>query len=223
MPFTDEQKIELNKKLHSSNVSTRKQAGVKLAYIEGHHAIREANRIFGFDGWNMYINSLEKTVEEETTIGVKKLPGVKVGYRAEVTIKAGDISREDVGFGSGTAKSSTDAHELAMKEAVTDGMKRALRTFGDQFGNALYDKEQKNVTDEEEEVVEKPKKKKTTKKKEKDSPGMTVDELKTLIEDCEDETSLKNFKSEYKSYIKSLSKEDSEDVIEYFTKAKNNL
>jgi hypothetical protein len=32
----------------------------------------------------------------------------------------------------------TNAHEQAEKGAVTDAVKRALRTFGDQFGNGLY-------------------------------------------------------------------------------------
>jgi hypothetical protein len=31
-----------------------------------------------------------------------------------------------------------DAHEVARKGAVTDAMKRCLRTFGLQFGNGLY-------------------------------------------------------------------------------------
>jgi len=30
---------------------------------------------------------------------------------------------------------------MAIAGAITDGLKRALRQFGDQFGNALYDKE----------------------------------------------------------------------------------
>ena len=55
------------------------------------------------------------------------------------------VVREDVGFGTGIAKEYAGAHESAGKEAVTDGLKRAFRTFGNQFGNALYDKSQKNV------------------------------------------------------------------------------
>ena len=39
-----------------------------------------------------------------------------------------------------------DAHESAIKEAETDAMKRALRSFGNTFGLALYDK---NVADRE--------------------------------------------------------------------------
>jgi DNA repair and recombination protein RAD52 len=33
-----------------------------------------------------------------------------------------------------------DAHEGGAKEAVTDSLKRSMRSFGNQFGNSLYDK-----------------------------------------------------------------------------------
>ena len=32
---------------------------------------------------------------------------------------------------------TADGHETALKGAVTDGLKRALRSFGDRFGNGL--------------------------------------------------------------------------------------
>ncbi len=38
-----------------------------------------------------------------------------------------------------------EARESALKEAETDAMKRALTTFGNPFGLALYDKEQLGV------------------------------------------------------------------------------
>jgi DNA repair and recombination protein RAD52 len=48
-------------------------------------------------------------------------------------------------YGIGIARDYASAHESGGKEATTDALKRALRTFGSQFGNALYDKSQKNV------------------------------------------------------------------------------
>jgi len=67
-------------------------------------------------------------------------------YKALVTVVIYDVShtkqvsREDVGFGTGIAKSLADAHEGGAKEAVTDAIKRTMRSFGNQFGNSLYDK-----------------------------------------------------------------------------------
>ena len=53
------------------------------------------------------------------------------------------IEFSDVGYGDGFDYSGSELtiHELAMKEAVSDGVKRALKNFGDQFGLSLYDKE----------------------------------------------------------------------------------
>ena len=45
--------------------------------------------------------------------------------------------RTDIGFNA-VAEDNADGHETAIKGAVTDGMKRALRSFGVQFGNGFY-------------------------------------------------------------------------------------
>ena len=42
---------ELKKPLDPRHVASRSQGGGQVSYIEGWHAIAEANRIFGFDGW----------------------------------------------------------------------------------------------------------------------------------------------------------------------------
>ncbi|MCK5602092.1 RAD52 family DNA repair protein [Candidatus Pacearchaeota archaeon] len=133
----------LGEKLKKEHVSQRKQGGRNLDYIESHHAIREANRAFGFDGWNYEIEEL-KMVSEEKNNNDNHV----IGYFAIVTVAVNGIIREDVGFGSGISKNLADAHEGATKEAVSDAMKRALRTFGDIFGLALYDKKQEHVEKE---------------------------------------------------------------------------
>jgi hypothetical protein len=55
------------------------------------------------------------------------------------------IVREGTGHGHGFADNPGEAHESAEKEAETDAMKRALMTFGNPFGLALYDKTQAEV------------------------------------------------------------------------------
>ena len=52
MPFTESQAGALAGKLSAKHVKTREEDGMTLSYIEGWHAIAEANRIFGFDGWD---------------------------------------------------------------------------------------------------------------------------------------------------------------------------
>ena len=49
---------------------------------------------------------------------------------------------EDVGYGLSEGMTSKGlSFEKARKEAVTDGLKRALKSFGNVLGNCLYDKE----------------------------------------------------------------------------------
>jgi recombination DNA repair RAD52 pathway protein len=57
------------------------------------------------------------------------------------------VIREGIGTGHGIDRDLGQAHESAVKEAETDAMKRALSTFGSQFGLALYDKQQRDVVD----------------------------------------------------------------------------
>jgi hypothetical protein len=47
--------------------------------------------------------------------------------------------------GQGSGATLGEAHESALKEAETDATKRALTTFGNLFGLALYDREQAGV------------------------------------------------------------------------------
>jgi recombination DNA repair RAD52 pathway protein len=42
----------LEAKLDSKYVKTRQVQGTTLTYVEGWHVIAEANRIFGYDGWD---------------------------------------------------------------------------------------------------------------------------------------------------------------------------
>lgn len=130
---------ELGKGLSQSAVKTRDQNGFKLSYIEGHHAIREANRIFGYDGW------IRETLDVNEVQNEQVDGKWRVSYTARSQVTVGPVVRQGVGFGQGIDKDLGRAHESAIKEAETDAMKRALMTFGDPFGLALYDKEQAHV------------------------------------------------------------------------------
>ena len=139
--LTDAQKKMLNDKLDASHVKPPSANGPKGDYLEGWHVISEANRIFGFDGWSYDIYTLTQCHD-----AFKNEKGNwVVSYIARVKVNALEVVREDVGYGSGYARNPGDAHESAVKEAVTDALKRALRTFGNPFGLALYDKSRANV------------------------------------------------------------------------------
>lgn len=143
--FTEQQIKELEKPLNPKWVIKPKDKfGAKGDYIQGWHAINEANRIFGFGEWSHDIVNLEKT---DSTLG-KDSKGEaqwQVCYTCITKVTVSNQSHVDVGYGSGYAKKIGDAIEGAIKEASTDSLKRTLRHWGNQFGLALYDKERANV------------------------------------------------------------------------------
>ena len=120
-------------------VSQRKgRAGRTFSYIEGHVAISEANRVFGYGGWGYELLAdvtLREIENVDTQTGeVKRIRAYSAPVRVTVP---GAPPRTDVGFHAVTEETA-DGHETALKGAVTDGLKRALRSFGDRFGNGLY-------------------------------------------------------------------------------------
>lgn len=123
------------------------------SYVEGHYVVQKLNEAFGPLGWDLDVVRLECTTggayEDPNP---KKKGQFRVGYMAVVRITAfsGDIYRTtkvDVGHGDGIGKDLAAIHESAVKEAVTDGLKRAARHLGMAMGLALYDKNQTNVVD----------------------------------------------------------------------------
>ena len=139
--FIDKQNQVLAYELDSSRIKSRSKGYINLSYLEGFDVIETANKIFGYGNWSYNISKLEQ-VSQELNHNQNHI----ICYKAVVHIMVYDIqhsknvSREDVGFGTGIAKTLADAHEGGAKEAVTDAIKRTLRSFGNQFGNSLYDK-----------------------------------------------------------------------------------
>lgn len=146
--MTPEAIKELQKPLAKDAVKPAKQYGPKGDYIEGWHAIAEANRIFGHDAWSYHVVDCHVVAEKPREIGRDKKMGFGVTYIATVRVVVGDVIREDVGSGHGYDIDVGLAHESAIKEAVTDALKRGLRTFGWPLGLALYDKSRENVASE---------------------------------------------------------------------------
>ena len=129
--FNKNQLASLNQELDSSRIKTREKGNINLSYIEGFDVIDTANLIFGYGNWSYLISSLTQVSQEQNhnqNFVEKKKKNVKLIVKDENHTKS--IFRQDVGFGSGVAKALNDAYENAGKEAVTDGLKRAMRSFG---------------------------------------------------------------------------------------------
>lgn len=146
MSFTPEQNAELNKPLDKRNVKPP-APGKYGDYVEGWHVIAEANRIFGFDGWTRETVEMREVRPPELVKASNGKETWRVGFVAKVRVTVHGVIREGTGFGSGANPDLGDSYESAVKEAETDAMKRALMTFGNPFGLALYDKTKANVTD----------------------------------------------------------------------------
>jgi hypothetical protein len=172
-PFTEKQIAILNAPLDPRFVSERVGGGnAKLKYIEGHDAIDQADRIFGFGNWSYrplscnQVVLLDPLTSEAVGVVYKAqvelivtgcAPIVDVGSQPVATwnvedyvmkqrqnaVKYGKATTLDEGpFTSAEKYKARDAivsaHEMAEKGSVTDALKRALRVFGEQFGNGLY-------------------------------------------------------------------------------------
>ena len=143
MAFTDTQTKALKAKLSAKHVKTRQSEGQTLHYIEGWHAIAEANRVFGFDAWDR--QTIATNCVWQGTL--RNFRACSYTATVRIRVRAGDLEivREGSGSGHGTGLTPGEAHERALKQAETDAMKRALVTFGNPFGLALYDKERHGV------------------------------------------------------------------------------
>ena len=120
-------------------VSQRKGRGGRVFdYLEGHAVIAQANDIFGYGGWGYELAgdvTLRRIETVDTQTGEVK---VAHAYSAPVRVTvAGALPRTDIGVHP-VAEDTIDGHDTAIKGAVTDGMKRAFRSFGVQFGNGFY-------------------------------------------------------------------------------------
>ena len=133
MSLTPEQIKLLEAPLNPKHIAKRSKGGTQLSYIEGYHAIDEANRIFGFDGWSHAVNTIQLLDNSHYEKNGKE--HYVITYLARVCVTINGKTSEDVGTGTADQTNAGDAHEMAVKTAVTDGLKRALRVFGAQFGN----------------------------------------------------------------------------------------
>lgn len=133
------------------------KGGPKLSYLSGAYVKNRLNQVLGQGNWSYNINELTKV--HEGTISQYNGEAFTTSYIAQVElrVRADEKGRgfdnltyfTEVGYGDGTdRKSPGKAHELAVKEAVTDALKRAATNLGLSMGLALYFKEGQYVGEE---------------------------------------------------------------------------
>ncbi|XP_059969998.1 DNA repair protein RAD52 homolog isoform X8 [Mesoplodon densirostris] len=148
----------LRQRLGPEYISSRMAGGgQKVCYIEGHRVINLANEMFGYNGWAHSIT--QQNVDFVDLNNGKFYVGVCAFVRVQLKVRVMEGTcclqargrweseqdgsyHEDVGYGvSEGLKSKALSLEKARKEAVTDGLKRALRSFGNALGNCILDKD----------------------------------------------------------------------------------
>lgn len=119
-----------------------------MSNVEGYEIRAHLNRIFGFGNWDdVAVRSTVLLYEQETETRAGK-PAFKVGYRAERALVIRDHDGIEVCRYEGSAVGESimpdfkrgDAHDMAIKTAETQALKRAAVNLGDQFGLSLYAK-----------------------------------------------------------------------------------
>lgn len=143
---TDLQK-QLDENIPENVIATRLQSGKELSYLETWYVIDRLNQVLGQGNWAYssevnHVHTGKVTFQSGETNSVHYIARV----RLVVTIDNQSTEFTDVGYGDGTDKNNIGkAHELAVKEAVSDGLKRCAKNLGRSMGLALYDKTQEYV------------------------------------------------------------------------------
>lgn len=134
MAITQEQYDQLLKPLNQARVAKRAQAGRNLSYLEAWDVKAHLIRIFGFGGWSWEVTTAELAFEAE------KDGKWNVGYKVIGTLTIHDLScaYTEAAIGSSTLPQRGEAHDMAVKTAESDAIKRAAINLGTQFGLSLY-------------------------------------------------------------------------------------
>ena len=121
--------------LNQSRISQRKGGGGKmLSYLEAWDVKAHLIRVFGFGGFSADVTSAELMFEAEE--GNNWNVGYKVILR--LTIPALGATYTEAAVGSASLPQRGEAHDMAVKTAESDALKRAAINLGDQFGLSLY-------------------------------------------------------------------------------------
>lgn len=135
--FSDRQRAILLEPIKPHRVS---KDGKGFSHLEAFEVKAHLTRVFGFEGWDTRIDSLSLLFED---VSEGKWT---VGYLCQMTLSVyGDglvaKSVSDASTGDATnQRSRADAHDLAVKSAVSGALKRCATSLGDQYGLSLYAK-----------------------------------------------------------------------------------
>lgn len=115
------------------------------SHVPAYDVVAHLSRVFGFEGWDKEVLSIELVGEDAVEKGGRV--GYTVTYRCLMRLTVYDWEGrvvkvvEDGACGSANnLPSRGDAHDFAYKNAISYAIKRCAKDLGDQFGLSLYNK-----------------------------------------------------------------------------------
>ena len=130
------QQEQLIKGINPTRIAKRQGGGGKsLSYLESWDVKAHLIRIFGFGGWNWTVLKAELAFEEQNERG-----NWNVGYKVigRIYLHSLECDYTEAAVGSASLSQRGEAHDMAIKTAESDAIKRAAINLGDQFGLSLY-------------------------------------------------------------------------------------
>lgn len=127
---------QLIKGINPTRIAKRQGGGGKsLSYLESWDVKAHLIRIFGFGGWSWNVLKAELAFEEQNERG-----NWNVGYKVigRLYIHSLECDYSEAAVGSASLSQRGEAHDMAIKTAESDALKRAAINLGDQFGLSLY-------------------------------------------------------------------------------------
>ena len=161
-PITDYQLSALTAALNSQRISSRRQSGRNLSYLEAWDVKATLIRMFGFGGFSAEAedcqiirieNNIPKTKgsgDNKVELPIEYSPDGQIKYgtanfrvtamvRVKLTIHQTGAVYTEFASSSQTGPDIGEVSDFAIKTAESDALKRAAIYLGTQFGLSLYD------------------------------------------------------------------------------------
>lgn len=137
MSLNERQITQLLKPINPNRVATLDG----LSHLESYDVRAHLIRMFGFGGWSGEVLDMTMLYEQETTTRSNK-PGFKVAYRCTYRLSVAGAVYTETAVGESTMPDFKrgDTHDMAIKTAESQALKRCAVNLGDQFGLSLYAK-----------------------------------------------------------------------------------
>jgi hypothetical protein len=136
--LNEQQYEQLLKPLNPARVAKRSGGGRQLSYLEAWDVKAHLNRIFGFVNWSADVTESSLAFEEKNEKGQWHV-AYKVTLRLRIhTGSIPEPTYTEAAIGFATLPSRGEAHDMAIKTAESDALKRAAINLGTQFGLSLY-------------------------------------------------------------------------------------